>query len=361
MIRTFSIVMAVTVLLTLLVAWVVPAGAVVAGTLTVDVAEPLAWKSSNYTIEFVNSALLLGDTGDYIDVVFPSDTNVETPGVTAVTVTHAASRENLTADPTAVSTSVHVQGVRTIRITVTGGDNIPGSYWVRVVLQNVKNPTAGWYELQVGTSNAGSVASEEYEILLGDDQFSVPLYSGWNLIAVPLVPNYADIETVLSDILDDVLSVWYYDAAAATWLAYAPGAPSDLATMEDGKAYWVRMKADASLLVQGSRYPPCGGPPVKYCYVAGWNMIGALSLEDIWASEYLWDAMLPWPSHNTYAVSNIFGFDVSIQQFYDTGWIPGQRDDSTWKEISPGDAELEPGRGYFMSFLGEACIIPPIP
>lgn len=361
MIRTFSIVLAVMLLLAMLVAWVVPAGAALAGTLTVNVAEPLAMKSSNYTIDFVNTALLSGDAGDFIDVLFPSDTNVETPGVTAVTVTHAASQENLTADPTAVSTSFYVQGVRTTRITVSGGDSIPGSNWVRVVLQNVKNPAAGWYELLVGTSNAAPVASDEYEILLGDDQFSVPLYSGWNLISVPLVPNYADIEIVLSDILDDILGVWHYDAAAATWLAYAPGAPSDLATMEDGKAYWVIMKAGASLLVEGSRYPPCGGPPVKYCYVKGWNMIGALSLEDIWASEYLFDTMLAWPNQNTYAVSRVFGFNASVQLYYDTGWAPGQRDDNTWMGISPGDVELEPGRGYFLSFLAYACIIPPIP
>jgi len=95
-------------------------------------------------------------------------------------------------------------------------------------------------------------------------------------------------------------------------------------------------------------------------------MIGITGIVDMYASDFLSDAMLPWPHQNTYAVSTIFGFDASTQSWYDTGWDPGQKASLLWKFADTaswlnGDAELFITKGYFMSFLGEACIIPPLP
>ncbi|MBA7612962.1 hypothetical protein ES703_20204 [subsurface metagenome] len=79
----------------------------------------------------------------------------------------------------------------------------------------------------------------------------IPLFEGWNLIGLPCIPEDPSIEVVLADILDNVESVWAFNGETKTWSSYAPGAPSDLTEMVDGKGYWIKVNTDAILTIYG--------------------------------------------------------------------------------------------------------------
>ncbi len=178
-------------------------------------------------------------------------------------------------------------------------------------------------------------ADEPIEIWGSSESFSLSLKTKWNLISLPLVPDDNNIETVLADIMSDVVGVWYYDAATATWRTYGPGAPSDLTTMEDGKAYWVRMKADATLWIHGTQEPVPPDPPSAYPVVVGWNMVGFRSTIEMTDTEYLSN----FTPEEDYGM--IYGWNASVQD---------------WEPQMPGDANLVPGHGYWIPFAVEGTI-----
>jgi len=80
-------------------------------------------------------------------------------------------------------------------------------------------------------------------------RYDIPLGSGWNLISLPLIPDSANIEDILADIMNDVDSVWAYDNATGSWASYAPGEPSDLTEMTCDKGYWVEVNDPCTLTV----------------------------------------------------------------------------------------------------------------
>jgi hypothetical protein len=160
---------------------------------------------------------------------------------------------------------------------------------------------------------------------------SIDLVEGWNLISLPLIPLDSDIEVVLAGILDDVISVWYW---AGSWDTFVPDAPSDLHSMEDGKAYWINMEADQTLNLAGTEMPQGAQLPPAYDVVAGWNMVGVKATNNVTAEDYL------------------DGTDyVRIYGFKDGAWftIPGPDYD---------DPEMEPGRGYWVAFTEPGTIYP---
>ena len=108
------------------------------------------------------------------------------------------------------------------------------------------------------------------------DTVNVTLTSGWNLISLPESPTNTNIDSILSDVMGNVTSVWYYSGGASgTWYSYAPGAPSTLLTLEAGKAYWFNMATGDTLSFQGRKCPcPPASPPTFTVTTTGWNMIG---------------------------------------------------------------------------------------
>jgi len=52
--------------------------------------------------------------------------------------------------------------------------------------------------------------------------YEISLYSGWNLISLPLIPDSSNIEDVLAGIEGNVISVWAYDAETENWRLCAP-------------------------------------------------------------------------------------------------------------------------------------------
>ena len=162
------------------------------------------------------------------------------------------------------------------------------------------------------------------------DTASIELDEGWNLISLPLIPLDSHIEVVLAGIMDDVTSAWYW---SGIWYSYAPGEPSNLHFIEDGKAYWINMEAAQTLDIAGTEMPRGGGMPHEYDVVVGWNMIGFKSTNNATAEDYL------------------YGTEVARIYWFKNG---------TWHTIPGPDytGDMEPGRGYWVAFTEPGTIYP---
>jgi len=343
----------------------VPAAAV-GLVVVVDIDEPIAGETADWFIAFHNNSVLKAGE-DHIDIYFPVGSNITGAALNAGIIATALEGvpamvvEDDKGDVRLVGADIEEIGWNTLRFyNLT--DDIFKCEWVYVGLEGIVNPKSCHHHIQVGTSTHTPVASGDFPIYT----LKMELVEGKNLISLPSYPEDTAIEVVLADLFaeaaadeDFEFSVWYWDAWEQDWVVYASDTSfDDLANMEAGRAYWVKVSDAIDFYFKGEPYPECQGPPIKQCYPISWNMIGPAWDEPIAASEYLKNAMLPWPHQNTYAVSVIFGFNEAAQVFYDTGWDPGQKDEKPWAE---GDIDLIPGDGYFMSFIGEACIIPPVP
>jgi hypothetical protein len=164
---------------------------------------------------------------------------------------------------------------------------------------------------------------------------SIDLVAGWNLISLPLIPLDSAINAVLAGILDNVISVWHYDAAAKRWYSFAPGASSDLTSMRDGKAYWINMKAAQNLTLAGRENAVPPALPPTYDVVAGWNMVGFKSTAtNVTAEDYLART----------APVRIYGFENGAWFF-----IPGP---------PYSNPKMKPGLGYWVAFTAPGTIYP---
>jgi hypothetical protein len=205
------------------------------------------------------------------------------------------------------------------------------------------------------------------------DAAKVTLDEKWNLISLPLVPFDTDLEAMLAsvDLFDyftyfasnrlvaqsNLLSIWNYDCTTKTWKTYGNG-QSSLTTIEDGKAYWFRLRypiypswaldpTDPDLRkippyymcgnytwwVFGTELPEPPASPKVYPVCAGWNMVGftSMSLE----------------ANNVYLKNWV---SATIPQPIIFGWDHGCFAAQGWNSIPFGATNLEPGQGYWISF-----------
>jgi len=160
----------------------------------------------------------------------------------------------------------------------------------------------------------------------------IQLYTGWNLISLPLMPEDTSITSLLSSINGNYSIVWAYNASdtADHWKKYDPGAPfgNDLTTMEAGKGYWIMMTSNDTLFVTGD-VPGSTDIILK----AGWNLIG-------------YNSLVGQPIEN--ALASVSG-NYSIIWAYDTSDTADH-----WKKYDPGApfgndlANMEVGKGYWI-------------
>ncbi|MFC1927274.1 hypothetical protein ACFLW7_01650 [Chloroflexota bacterium] len=181
---------------------------------------------------------------------------------------------------------------------------------------------------------ADGLIADTVTVEQGDfDVANITLIEGWNLISLPLIPLDSAINAVLAGIMDDVISVWYWNAAAERWYSFAPGAASDLTSMTDGKAYWINMEAARMLDLAGTEMPEGTQLPPAYDVVVGWNMVGFKSTAtDVAAEDYL------------------DGTEYVRIYYYENG---------TWSLIpAPYTDYMEPGLGYWVAFTEPGTIYP---
>ena len=103
----------------------------------------------------------------------------------------------------------------------------------------------------------------------------MPLFTGWNLVSTPIVPNNNLLKSILAPQLaaGEVTIVWSYTGTPRTWQKFIPPSTGTLTTIVDGNGYWIYMTAPDTLLVGGTVIPPGVAPPT-YRLLAGWNLIG---------------------------------------------------------------------------------------
>ena len=184
------------------------------------------------------------------------------------------------------------------------------------------------------TIPADGLTAATVTVKQGDfDQEPIGLDEGWNLISLPLIPLDSAISAVLAGIMDDVISVWYWNAAAEHWYSFAPGAASDLTSMTDGKAYWINMEAGRTLNLAGTEMPEGTQLPPAYDVVVGWNMVGFKST-----------------AGNVTAKSYLAGTEYVRIYYYENGH---------W-DIIPADYTdyMNPGLGYWVAFTEPGTIYP---
>jgi hypothetical protein len=196
----------------------------------------------------------------------------------------------------------------------------------------------------------------------------INLYRKWNLISLPLVPLEEDIpvEDVLAALPNAstlIKGIYYYDCVTGDWEVFGNGQTS-LATLEDGKSYWVKVDyvlgsatkgpglPVGGLWVWGTPKPVPPSSPSAYPVCTGWNMVGLTGytlggfsgLPTTTQGNYLWN----WWSAGVPQYGAIFGWTTTSQ---------------TWWSVLPAQAgvlpSLQTGEGYWISFGHDGMIYPP--
>jgi len=210
---------------------------------------------------------------------------------------------------------------------------------------------------QTGCNPQGSTVADEcfnIKVYQWKEAFKIPLARKWNLISLPLVPLVSTTPAALLDAYaydDQVVSIWYFDQNVDKWYVYPAGTVGgDLAltTIEDGKAYWMRIKYDTThpagdpldgLWVWGTKKPVPPSAPSAYPVYLGWNMIGFTEVapnSPMLPTGYLWN----------FSGSPTYGAVC--------GWNAGTQ---VWDPITA--VSMAAGKGYWVPFSGAGTIYPP--
>ena len=160
----------------------------------------------------------------------------------------------------------------------------------------------------------------------GQDTYSLPLHTGWNLISLPIMPDDTDILDVMNSVAGNWNSVWSYETD--NWKRYdltGPDFLNDLTTMEPGKGYWLNMKSDDTLSVSGSELTT-----KSISLSAGWNLVGYNSLNS---------------KSTLSAMNSVTGNWNSVWSYEAGNW---KRYDLTGPDFLNDLTTMEPGKGYWI-------------
>ena len=263
------------------------------------------------TYPVINSVILNTtdpNTGDDILVTVNATDNVE---VTAVTADDLPLSDN-DGDDIWMGTIIAINGTHTVNISASDAAG-------NTVYDEMANYTATTLPASGTTLN---------------------LYTGWNLISLPLMPEDTSITSLLSPINGNYSIIWEYNASDTSdhWKKYDPGVPfgNDLINMEPGKGYWIMMTSDDTLPISGT-VPESTDIDLR----TGWNLVGFNSLDSKPIAEAL----------------------SSINGNYSIVWAYNASDTTDhWKKYDPGVPfgndliNVEPGRGYWIMMTSEGIL-----
>jgi hypothetical protein len=173
----------------------------------------------------------------------------------------------------------------------------------------------------------------------GYGSYDIPLYKGWNLISLPLVPEDDAAGMVLLGIAPELSEAWAYDGCDDEWTSgkfEGPWWVGDLETMEVERGYWLEMNESATLTVTGWTMVPGNVPPPTYNVCEGWNLVGYYALPPdkvMTAKKYFTEVTVSY---------KVLGFDGAPQ-----GWVT----------VDKGD-NLYSGKGYWMKAENDGEITP---
>ncbi len=139
------------------------------------------------------------------------------------------------------------------------------------------------------------------------EEFTIPIYVGWNLVSIPLEMTSMDISSVLASISGQYDAVKYYSSTDASdpWKTYRPGSPTnDLASIDRTMGLWIHGTAYCNLTVTGE-IPAT----TQILLHAGWNLVGYPTQTEMMMSVALWgtgaDRVEAFDSGSPYLISEI--------------------------------------------------------
>jgi uncharacterized repeat protein (TIGR01451 family) len=125
----------------------------------------------------------------------------------------------------------------------------------------------------------------------------INLRAGWNLISLPLIPDFPAVDTILAGIeanINTIQGVATYDALERDvppgygWFSNIPPLwDGDLDELADGAGYWLVMDDSDQLCFDGVEVELPPMTPPTYTVIDGWNLIGFKSVVPRKAGDYL--------------------------------------------------------------------------
>jgi len=191
-----------------------------------------------------------------------------------------------------------------------------------------------------------------------DNEFSINLRPGWNLISTPTALYDNKIENVLHHLiqLNKVGVVYAYDKCSGCggWKMFDPGAgPDSLTTIDPGKGYWIWMNGEATgqlpLTFWGTWKAVGNNLPQSISVYKGWNLLGYVQwgrptapfFPASLAADYLANIMTPIP-----------GVGQGVQALVKYNAVTG-----LYEAVQYWD-RMELGKGYWMATDTDGTIVP---
>jgi hypothetical protein len=170
-------------------------------------------------------------------------------------------------------------------------------------------------------------------------KFPIDLMPGWNMISVPLNQTDTDLTKVLGNISGDYDAVQWFDITDSVdpWKHYHTGKPlnlNDLTDMNRFKGFWIHMKNETTLFVDGTA--PQLGYINQITLYNGWNFVGYPSLIE------------------RSPVSSGLPVEVDLVQWYNAS-------SGLWESWDPGASPdtlnlLKPGQGLWVHYTGASDV-----
>ncbi len=200
--------------------------------------------------------------------------------------------------------------------------------WFDEVKTDIQIPEAK-FALHYDYSNTPSYVAINHEIA---SSFTLHLYSGWNLVSVPLHISNLWASTLGAKLSDgDIISKW--DASNSTYVDWVVGTTPESYDfiLEDGYGFWVWCSSEKNITLYGIR--PKSTETIEINLVHGWNLVGWLSND---TSKHASDLASYVIGGNATIISR---WDAQTQQYED--YLVGISPDSY-------NFSLVPGEGYWI-------------
>jgi subtilisin-like proprotein convertase family protein len=184
---------------------------------------------------------------------------------------------------------------------------------------------------------------------------TITLAPGWNLISIQVGSAPMPVTTFKDSLSnrDRLVEIWGYapsgnPSVPGQWRSYQPlepTFPSDLAALELGKGYWVKVGQTTTATLTGLAWNGITS------LVKGWNLVGfpgvALTADEVQEITSVFGASMT-------QIQQVWSFDTSTQLFkgFDLTAIPALKDLNA----------IQPGRGYWVYSLSDAMLsLAPVP